>query len=61
MNQHQPRQQPDLLALAEDENRNRRINRPLSVEVINLLKLLIGECVDHAALAKGGSDEQNRD
>ena len=61
MNQYQPRQQLDLLALAEGRNRTNQINRALSTEVVNLLKLLISECVAHAAIEKGGSDEQNRD
>ena len=61
MNQYHPRQQLDLLALAEGRNRTNQINRALSAEVVNLLKLLINECVAHAAIEKGGSNEQNRD
>ena len=61
MNKYHPRPQLDLLALAEGRNRNGQINRALSTEVLNLLKLLIGECVAHAAIEKGGSNEQNRD
>lgn len=60
MNQYHPRQQLDLLALAESRNRPNQINRALSAEVVNLLKRLIGECVAHAAIEKGGSNEQNR-
>ena len=61
MNQYYPPQQLDLLALAEGKNRTNQINRALSTEVVNLLKLLINGCVAHAAIEKGGSNEQNRD
>ena len=61
MNQHHPWYQLDLLALAEGINRTKQINRALSTEVVNLLKLLVSECVAHAAIEKGGSNEQNRD
>ena len=57
MNQYHPRQQLDLLALAEGRNRTNQINRALSTEVVNLLKLLINECVAHAAIEKGGSND----
>ena len=59
MNQYQPRQQLDLLALAEGRNRTKQINRASRPEVVNVLKLLVNECV--AAVEKGGSDEQNPD
>jgi predicted O-methyltransferase YrrM len=61
MNQYHPRQQLDLLALAEDRNRTKQINQALSTEVVSLLKLLISECVAHAAIETGESNEQNRD
>ena len=61
MNQHHPWYQLDLLALAERRNRTKQINRALRTEVVNLLKLLVSECVAHAAVDKGGSNEQNRD
>jgi hypothetical protein len=61
MNKYHPRPQLDLLALAEGRNPTNQINRALSTEVVNLLKLLISESVAHAAIEKGGSNEQNRD
>ena len=61
MNQHHPWYQLDLLVLAEGRNRTKQINRGLRTEVVNLLKLLVSECVAHAAVEKGGSNEQNRD
>src|SRR5215469_14039271 len=61
MNQHHPWYQLDLLALAEGRHRTKQINRALRTEVVNLLKLLVSECVAHAAVEKGGSNEQNRD
>ena len=61
MNQYQQRRQFDLLALAEGENRTKQMNRASRVEIVNLLKLLVSECVAHAAVEKGGSNEQNRD
>ena len=61
MNQHHPWYQLDLLVLAEGRNRTKQINRGLRTEVVNLLKLLVSECVAHAAIEKGGSNEQNRD
>jgi hypothetical protein len=61
MNQHHPWYQLDLLALAEGRNRTKQINRALRTEVVNLLKLLVSECVAHAVVEKGGSNEQNRD
>ena len=61
MNQHHPWYQLDLLVLAEGRNRTKQINRALRTEVVNLLKLLVSECVAHAAVEKGGSNEQNRD
>jgi hypothetical protein len=60
MSQYHPRQQLDLLALEGGGNRAKQINRALSTEVVNLLKRLIGECVAHVAIEKGGSNEQNR-
>ena len=59
MNQHHPWYQLDLLALVEGRNRTKQINRASRPEVVNLLKLLVNECV--AAVEKGGSNEQNRD
>jgi hypothetical protein len=61
MSQHHPRQHLDLLAQAEGRNLTKQINRALSTEVVNLLKLLINECVARAAIGKGRSNEQNRD
>jgi hypothetical protein len=61
MNQDHPWYQLDLLALAEGRHRTKQINRALRTEVVNLLKLLVSECVAHAAVEKGGSNEQNRD
>ena len=61
MNQYQQRRQFDLLALAEGENRTKQMNRASRVEIVNLLKLLIGECAAHAGIEKGGSNEQHRD
>ena len=61
VNQHHPWYQLDLLVLAEGRNRTKQINRGLRTEVVNLLKLLVSGCVAHAAVEKGGSNEQSRD
>jgi hypothetical protein len=61
MNHYQQRQQLDLLAPAEGRNRTKQMNQASRTEVVNLLKLLIRECVARAAIEKRGSNEQNRD
>ena len=61
MDHYQQRQQLDLLAPAEGRNRTKQMNQASRTEVVNLLKLLISECAAHAAIEKGGSDEQNPD
>ena len=50
------RRQRDLLMLAETSQQE-RLNLTVRTEITKLLKLLIGECVAHAASAEESNNE----
>ena len=54
----QPRQL-NLLAAADEAARHERISPQIHVEITNLLKILIGECVDADANIREKIDEQD--
>ena len=59
MKQPQAWKQLDLPVLAENTSQQARLNSSLRTEIVNLLKLLIDECVTRIAPTKGESDEQD--